>query len=79
MSKWISVKDRLPDDDSMILFGIEGRDWGVGFYMPKGRSLKDGFWRHIDNVNIEMLEDITHWKPLPISPEPDDFGPCPGC
>lgn len=57
---WISVKDRLPDNDDKVLCctrtakGIQNII--IGYYM-------DGMWR------CGMNNNVTHWMPLPEPPK----------
>ena len=57
---WISVKDRLPENDDHVLCCTEtkaGRKGIVlGYYMG-------GMWR------CGMNSNVTHWQPLPTMPE----------
>jgi hypothetical protein len=56
MSKWISVKDRLPEKWSEILI-----------YIPNFRGSKD-FINVTIYVNKEGLFGATHWRSLPEKP-----------
>lgn len=52
---WISVKDRLPEDESLVLVFDEG--W-IGT-----AQLNDGvFW------DDSAIVPVTHWMPLPFGP-----------
>ncbi len=75
--EWISVKDKLPEDDNPIL--IYTKDiFGCGkiSISSKGKSLLEGKFapNKIDvpitmtNKN-EILSNITHWMPLPEPPK----------
>lgn len=60
MSKWISVEDRLPDEEYVLCYqGGSGRkpNIQVGF-----RSLISGYW-------LPNLYNVTHWMPLPEPPK----------
>lgn len=62
--KWISVKDRLPSDDSDVVVWVEDGDIGYP-------SLA---WMHEYGmfVNDDMMDwglPVTHWIPLPPSIE----------
>lgn len=56
--KWISVKDRLPEPTYCVLV--------VGAYgeMEIDALGTDGEW-------MGMVEDVTHWMPLPKPPKGD--------
>lgn len=56
--KWISVKDRLPEPTYCVLV--------VGAYgeMEIDALGTDGEW-------MGMVEDVTHWMPLPEPPKGD--------
>lgn len=60
MSEWISVKDRMPDEDTLVL--VYSRQ---GSYMNlKVDYIHGGKWFN------SML--VTHWRPLPDLPENED-------
>lgn len=60
--EWISVKDRLPEDDAMYL--VYGRiGYGIMFAIYYG----DGEWLTDDLTNITRF--VTHWMPLPKLPK----------
>lgn len=61
--RWISVKDRVPEDDRRVLVTdgvsvLETRHNGSGFKMP--RPFPAG-----------LLVDVTHWCELPSPPNPE--------
>ena len=62
MPKWISVKERLPenDDDVLIIteFGIS-----MGCYV-----IHRDFWVYYTNPDSNI---VTHWMPLPEPPKED--------
>ena len=66
---WISVNDRLPEEDKVVLLWLGGcykvallRDnkwwactgWQIG-----------GGWSALDALSIPEVESITHWMPIP--------------
>lgn len=59
MSKWISVKDRLPEPNTVVLV-----------HYADGRiSTADYIDEHLKFITSS---DITHWMPLPELPEPPE-------
>ena len=62
MSKWISVKDRMPEtyDDVLILDAFN--NMFTGYYEHQE-------WH--DNYGC-AADDVTHWMPLPEPPEATD-------
>lgn len=61
-SRWISVEDRLPDEDDKCLVW-NGHHIFVAIYWG------DGVWK-FDSYACE----ITHWMPLPEPPKEDNDG-----
>ena len=57
--EWISVKDRLPEDDSLVLV------YDGSFPKPYMGRLEWGRW--VDDQFIDCSP--THWMPLPKGPE----------
>lgn len=58
MSKWISVKDKLPENDNLIVVFYQG-DYVIAYYHPSAKAF--------DSFDYGWLEDegVTHWFPLP--------------
>lgn len=59
---WVSVENRLPDNNELVLLyskGVDGKDFMVNdfFYMLNGKWLRVG-GRYFDNI-------VTHWMPIP--------------
>ena len=64
MSKWISVKDRLPKTGERVL-ATDGFMVGEGF-----RNDKNEFCRYYASSWKDVLgDDVTHWMPLPDPPK----------
>ena len=76
MSEWISVKDRLPDEDDINDYLItDGKRCFVGFYHHKAKGW-DNFtlgWiqEYYADGEVDDIE-ITHWMPLPEPPKESD-------
>lgn len=62
--RWIPVSERLPQDDSTVIycdmFGVDA----AHFYFGKFHT--------IDQYESEELEFVTHWMPLPAAPSGKD-------
>jgi hypothetical protein len=70
--KWISVKDRLPDNNQEILVysnTLEAKE--VRKLTPYACYYYDGFMSYGDNLSQQWLSTITitHWMPLPEPPK----------
>ena len=81
VQEWISVKDRLPEEDGRYLAFVKG------FYATFVRTLnfaKDGrkvdefdfdegaknvWYRYDSEYGYVTVEDVTHWMPLPQPPK----------
>lgn len=64
MSEWISVKDRLPEDDGWFLVSIFG--WVTLAFYDEHDSIFNDFKTCMANNS-----QVTHWMPLPEPPEED--------
>lgn len=60
-NQWISVKDRLPDDNESYLVC----DLVTGEYLPDRGFLEDGVW----HISGDPEFKVTHWMPFPPPPE----------
>lgn len=62
-TRWISVKDRMPEDDATYL--VYGRNgYGIVFAVYYG----DGEWLTCDDLT-NITRFVTHWMPLPKPPK----------
>lgn len=65
MAEWISVKDRLPENDDDVLLCFNTGVMVVGF-----RSNYDELCAHIDEEYYANCKTCpTHWMPLPEPPK----------
>ena len=62
--KWISVKDRLPEANVLVLCRWDDFE---GSYYGFARYQQHGSWY----VANEGMPKVTHWMPLPEPPEVD--------
>ena len=64
-SNWISVDERLPEDEQEVLTYVADGTFGayitVSYYNGNGRIK---YWN-----NIYLNETVTHWQPLPKIPK----------
>jgi hypothetical protein len=61
--KWISIKDELPEKDSLVLITDGERVTIAEWYQESGWSLS----REDQAIGI-FPDTITHWMPLPAPP-----------
>jgi len=68
MPEWISVKERLPENDDWVL--IWYRDKDGDYYPTVGRFKENGCWSTDVDANDFAYppEEITHWMPIPEPP-----------
>lgn len=59
LTGWTSVKDRVPEIGKLCLV-YDGKQITVG------RHVRSGMW-----ITPGMSRDVTHWMPLPETPEED--------
>ncbi len=59
MNNWISVKDRLPEEDVRVLVYINSER---SYTKIDTDRIKYGKW-------IRWYKDVTHWQPLPEPPK----------
>ena len=74
MDKWISVKDKLPKNDSDIFFleVIVGGEEYSGFIPQTGYYLDDKFYDDYDHEHgtcEKFNTRVTHWLPQPKYPD----------
>lgn len=69
MSEWISVKDRLPENNDDITLHSMGLGVVNGYYWPLTVDSNSKFITHSGDFGDGPREDITHWMPLPNPPE----------
>lgn len=83
MGEWISVKDRLPENDGEYLVYTESGDiFNAQFDSCCGENGEFGAWHsYYDGHTLGFLDadwmpydGITHWMPLPEPPKEDDHG-----
>jgi hypothetical protein len=60
--KWIDVKERLPDDDKLVLV------YGDGMVKIVKRLKGSKGWHSRRLSTYFLFDAFTHWQPLPSSP-----------
>ena len=70
MSKWISVKDRLPANDTYVLGAFKSTVIGAKYHAVDCK-VSDGRWVMLgnDRVGDTYTDTPTHWMPLPEPPK----------
>jgi len=71
---WISVKDKLPEEDDTVLFYSENGGILIGFWeIQSPRPFEEPYFTSFPvffNDYGEEIEDyITHWQKLPEPPK----------
>ena len=73
MDKWISVKDKLPEEDSNVFFleVIVGEEEYAGFIPQVGYYLESKFcdWFDQEHEPCQTGTRVTHWLPQPNYPD----------
>ena len=70
-TKWISVDDRLPDEDCTV-------DVWIPEYNDPYKRVADVHFNssqktfYIDYDYLDVTKDITHWMPLPKPPKTEE-------
>jgi len=67
MSEWISVKDRLPEDNLEVLFFSQEYDGCFVGYKAVEGSYVDPEGNGLNVSNIQKY--YTYWMPLPAAPK----------
>lgn len=67
MAEWISVEERLPEDQrSVLTVNGHGEIRIMGLWSKRGDE-----WTWVHNNRMMHYNDITHWLPLPEPPKED--------
>ena len=66
MYDWISVKERLPSDESDNILTWDGDTMCAGTYYDRFNEK----WCTIDDdeIDVDNIQEITHWFPFPSEP-----------
>lgn len=70
VNQWISVKDRLPEEQQCIL--VHEKDYGVMLGDYQGIKYSQPVWIVRKQGLIMRTTEVTHWQPLPEPPKDGD-------
>ena len=65
VQEWISVKDRLPENDQWALCFMKDKSFGT-FRVFQWNYVD---WQWNDGNEWSDEKDVTHWMPLPLPPK----------
>lgn len=66
---WISVGDRLPDNNNNVLVCVNGDYVYGGCYIGHYNHRYNGWFIHYDKEHIPVgWHRVTHWLPIPKTP-----------
>lgn len=63
--KWISIKDKFPENDTGCLVFIQLKNFEQGCGNIDVARFDEGFYQY----KSKQVENITHWMPLPKKPK----------
>ena len=69
MSEWISVKDRLPDDDELVLVYTKDGVTSVCSLVIANAFANLKNLKVWEDNNGYYVSDVTHWQKLPNPPK----------
>ena len=85
VQEWISVEDRLPENDGSYLVTMNsfgGRKYiGVRWFAKDGEAVneyelagQENVWYYHDSEwGYISIDSVTHWMPLPQLPKENDY------
>ena len=85
VQEWISVKERLPENDGSYLVTMNsfgGRKYiGVRWFAKDGEAVneyelagQENVWYYHDSEwGYISIDSVTHWMPLPQLPKENDY------
>lgn len=63
-NEWVSVEDKLPENNTQVLM------WSARWKIAEaGSYYNQHFWVYSEIGDGYIADNITHWMPLPRSPE----------
>ena len=67
MSKWISVKDKMPEPSRYVACIAKRNPFSR--FMPMVARIEKNGWAN--PITEQYISEVTHWMPLPEPPEED--------
>ena len=76
-NEWVSVEERLPEGNGAYIVTAcdEGCPAGEGIWYDTVvvfAEYYDGCWTWNDGTEYDLTDIVTHWMPLPASPDKDN-------
>ncbi len=68
MSEWVSVKNRLPENETYVLASDKSDVYILKFYQSQDKRFKNPRYYFESSGEDEFFDLITHWMPLPKPP-----------
>lgn len=68
LMKWISVKDRLPNDHERVLGWRQEGEMQPSYMVVVSWSQKWGNWWAVGGLDFKNEIEISYWMPLPDKP-----------
>lgn len=64
-SPWISVKERLPEENTGVFFAVVWKDLHKGYFV--GVYYGSGYWGSEYRIFLpnSLISKVTHWMPIP--------------
>lgn len=72
--QWISCKDKMPDDNELVLFCYVGESGKKSVHYGYHQTVRGlgSSWGKISGGWRYCNDDVTHWMPLPEPPKDGD-------
>jgi hypothetical protein len=71
---WISVEDRLPEYGIAVLLIISNGAMTIGYLKSATKTSRYRQWQLFgdmeDTLCVQEHDQVTHWQPLPLKPQP---------
>jgi len=66
--EWISVKDRLPLEDTQVIGYVKGHHCPVQM-LGYGIPTETTWYCWVEDIDVTELYEVTHWQPLSKAPK----------